>query len=153
MHYTITVQPNKKGKTGEPDRPNYHHHHLIKSFNFPDDITQRRFWFIRYWVAKIQCRFPRHNVRLQVCPYYPEFENDAERIRKQSIAATKAQITRIEGLIEERKKTLSGLLFGDHETDPVICMANIKLERQKSKLACLIYGENNNNFETQNERP
>ena len=131
MHYTITVQPNKKGNPGEPDRPNYHHHHHIKSFNFPDWITDKWAWYIRFWHAKTQVRFPRHNVSLQVCPHYPEFENDMERIRKQQIAAAKGQITRIENLIREREEELGRQLFCNPDQDPVIINARKKLEEKK----------------------
>lgn len=141
MHYTIAVSPNKKWRPGEPDRPNYHHHHHIKSFNFPDWITEKWMWYIRWWHAKTQVRFPRHYVSMSVCPYYPEFENDAERIRKQSIAAAKAQISRVENMIKEREKELATQLFSDPDQDPIIKKLRKKLEEKKCNLEQIIIGE------------
>jgi len=138
FHYRIVVHPNIKLKEsdqyGKILEPNHYHSHTLKVFNFPSEVFHRRPWFISYWLAKMQVRFPKHKITSWLCPHFPDDKPDAETQKKREIAAAKAQVTKVENIIKIRRMELSKELFQDEENDPVMIKARNKLGEKKFKL-------------------
>lgn len=142
LRNTIVIHPFIK--TEKPDeygnylKVNHYHGHILKVFNYPSWITKKWDWYIHYWFAKMQVRFPRYHLSHKVCGYWPEAEADSETIKKRQISAAKAQISKVLNVIETRRQELSKQLFQDEETDPLMVHCRIKLEEKKFKLSQLI---------------
>lgn len=138
LKHSICVHPFKK--LDHPDEYGNHlktvhdHWHTVKVFDFPSRITKKWAWFIDYYVARIKVRYPRHTVSHRVCGYWPEAEADMETQKKRKISAAKAQVSKVLGVMEQRRLELSKQLFQDEENDPIMKMAKQKLEEKKFKL-------------------
>lgn len=138
LKISFVVHPNIKcseSVTGE--KTNNFHKHVVKVLDYPKDVIMRRNWYITYWRAKVQVRFPRHYVAQHVYGYYYP-EDDEATIKNRQISSAKAQITKIKRLVDERKKELSKGLFQDFETDPYILKCTSKLEEKELKLSNLL---------------
>lgn len=142
FQYRIVVHPNKRLE--KPDQyglmiqPNHYHSHSLKVFNFPSEVFHRRPWFIRYWIAKMQVRFPMHKVTPWLYPHFPDENPDEETQKKRQISAAKAQVTKVENIIRMRRDELSKELFNDETNDPVMIKARGKLAEKQFKLNQLL---------------
>lgn len=138
LKVAICVHPNLKCKesvTGE--RTNHYHWHTMKVLNYPSEVLKRRSWVQKYWMAKIQIRFPKHYVTQRVAGYYFP-EDDEMTIKKRQISAARGQISKLNRLIDERRKELSTQLFQDYENDPFILKCRSKLENKETHLSNLL---------------
>ncbi|MGD9930171.1 MAG: hypothetical protein AB7U05_09135 [Mangrovibacterium sp.] len=133
MHKTTVL--NAFGTNSEPVND---HWHTVKTFDYPSWIQSKWSWYVDYWYARIKVRFPRHHVSIRVYGYWPEAEADTETQKKRQLAAAKAQVTKIENLINHRRRELSAQLFQDETTDPVMIRATQKLDEKKFKLEQLV---------------
>ena len=141
LRHRIVVHPNKKT---EPDefgitlKTNHYSSHTLKIFDYPSWISRKWEWYINYWFAKMQLRFPRHHLSLCVAGYFPEAEANSEAILKRQISAAKAQVSKVLNVMEMRRKELQSQLFQDEFSDPLMSECRIKLEEKKYKLQLLI---------------
>lgn len=142
MHHSICVHPMKKlykpDEYGRNVEVNYMHWHVVRVFDYPSWITRKWSWYINYWFAKIQLRFPNYYIDHRVAGYWPEDEANPETQKKRQISAAKAQVTKIENIISGRKNELSTQLFQDEENDPILIKANQKLAQKKFNLNQLL---------------
>jgi len=142
LKHSICIHPFKKLE--KPDAEGHSlsvvhdHWHTVKIFDYPSWITRKHDWYINYWFAKIKVRFPRYYISLRVCGYWPEAEADLETQKKRKISAAKAQVSKVLGVMEQRRLELSKQLFQDEVNDPVMKLCRQKLEEKKFKLNQLL---------------
>lgn len=134
-HISIAVHPQKKGQPKNGFYPtNYHHWHVIKSWEYPRWIIDRHGWFFRYVLALVQSRFPKHNVSFRYSGFYPQTREKMNSQRQQKIGAAKAQVTKVETAIDQFISERSKTLFYDYESDPIYRKLQHKLEEKKFNL-------------------
>lgn len=142
LRHRICIHPFKK--LDEPDSDGHSlkvvhdHWHTVKVFDYPHWITKKYAWYIDYWMAKIQVRFPRHYISKRVAGYWPDADADLETQKKRKISAAKAQVSKVLNVMAIRKAQLSKELFQDELHDPVMKLARRKLEEKKFKLQQLL---------------
>ena len=142
MRHNIAVHPHIKldvtDDMGHSLKTNHYHWHVIKSFDYPYRVTKKWSWYINYWFAKMQMRFPHHYIDMRTCGYCPDAEADVDERLKRSISAARAQVTKVLNVMEMRRKEMSTQLYQDEETDPVMIMGRRKLQEKQFKLSQLI---------------
>lgn len=132
---SIVVHPNKmiRDENGSL-RVDYYNWHILKKWDYPKWIIDKHRWFFRWVMSLAQCRFPKHYISYCYCGYYPETMERLGSKRLSSIAAAKAQVTKVEnaiaGFVAEKSKTL----WSDYENDPIYKQLRCKLEDKKFKL-------------------
>jgi hypothetical protein len=89
-------------------------------------------------MALLQVRFPTYYISARVCGYWPEEIADSETQKKRQISAAKAQVSKVLGVMEVRRKELSLQLFQDEQSDPVLIKCRQKLEEKRFKLNQLL---------------
>jgi hypothetical protein len=115
LKHSICIHPFKKIQTtddnGHSIKVNHFHWHTIKEFDYPSWITKKWAWYINFWKAKMQVRFPTYYITHRVYGYWPEADADFETQKKRQISAAKGQVSKVLSIMEERRKLLSTQLF------------------------------------------
>lgn len=132
---SIVVHPNKSMRNENGCLVADHYSwHTLKKWNYPKWIIDKHGWFFRWVQSVAQCRFPKHYISFRYCGYFPETMERLGSKRLSSIAAAKAQVTKVENAIEAFKEEKSKTLWNDFENDPIYKQLLCKLEDKKFKL-------------------
>lgn len=109
---------------------------MLHTFEMPRSMLDRWRWLIRWREARLQCEFPRDNVRCSYCFYDKKsgLSLDWNSLLSR-LAATKAQVTKVERVISEYIdfQKVNNLFF-DEQTDEVLRKAYRKLEQKRCNL-------------------
>lgn len=124
------VHPFKDGKT------DHFHGHELKRLTYPVRVFNNRMWFIRYMACLLQVRFPKHYIDQHTSCLYPDIPDDI--ILKRRLSAAKAQITKVENVINNYTEEQNKKLFGLEKEDPIMEKLLLKLEEKKLKYSNLI---------------
>lgn len=142
----ICVHPLSKKRDGNYGT-NHYHKHWLKEYRYPRSIIERRRWFFTYVGAKMQVRFPRNYISIYFAYYENETKEYLNSKRRQKISAAKAQITKVQNVINLYVVQKKGELFFDEATDPVLLKLKVKLEQKRE---ILISAKNENITESIN---
>jgi hypothetical protein len=132
---TLVVHPNRK--IVEPVNEHYletdyRHYHALKVFDLPAWLWWKWSWYINYYRAIMQVRFPMNYISTHQTSY-SKSTPAPEHLLKKEIASSKAQVSRVKNLIRRRERELSEDLFG-HEHDAILEHLHVKLEEKEIKL-------------------
>lgn len=128
----------------------------LYAYDLPREIYERRKWVIRWRVAKLQCQYPKYDIKYFLSYYDKRLGNDLKLTDDlRTLISCKAQVSKQQRLIDEYVAWHStNDLFFDEENDDGLMkvrkklaqkVANVKAAEERLKLKIKEY-------ETQRER-
>ena len=106
----------------------HYHSHRLYMIEYPVEIIQRRYWVVRWINALLQVRFPKHNINQNVGmrkKAQSKEDSDAYKLR-----GAKAQVTKVNNLIQRYKENRAKTLFPANDSDDILIKLNLKLEEK-----------------------
>ncbi len=116
-------------------RSDYQHQESLFHYDLPREVYERRPWVPRWRVARLQCLYPRHDIRLSFSYYDKKTRLSLMDGPLTERTAVRRQITRITNRLTQAKRVYLPTLYNPtiDSTDAWV-KANEKLARYQRRL-------------------